>query len=85
MNACMLRKSLAFSRTQEGREALGWFSSAVYNFCRAQRALREPLTVTEGWRCYKQRTPAMAAKLTDSIWMVSDVLRTPVYQRGGTG
>ena len=85
MNAYMVRKSLAFGRTEEGREALGWFSSVVYNFCRTQRGLRELLNVPEGRRCYKQRTPAMAAKLTGSIWTVSDVLRTPVYRRGGTG
>lgn len=85
MNAYMVRKSLAFGRTEEGREALGWFSTAVYNFCRFQRALRQPLSVPEGRRCYEQRTPAMAAKLTDSIWTVARVLRTPVYTAGGTG
>lgn len=85
MNAYMARKSLAFGRTEEGREALGWFSTAVYNFCRTQRELRELLSVPEGRRCYEQRTPAMAAKLTGSIWTVSDVLRTPVYAAGGTG
>lgn len=85
MNAYMVRKSLAFGRTEEGREALGWFSSVVYNFCRPQRELRELLSVPEGRRCYKQRTPAMAAKLTGSIWTVYEVLRTPVYWRGGTG
>lgn len=85
MNAYMVRKSLAFGRTEEGREALGWFSTVVYNFCRFQRALREPLTIPEGRRCYKQRTPAMAARLTGSIWTVADVLRTPVYRRRGTG
>ncbi len=85
MNAYMVRKSLAFGRTQEGREALGWFSTVIYNFCRTQRELRELLNVPEGRRCYRQRTPAMVAKLTGSIWKVSDVLRTPVYAAGGTG
>lgn len=85
MNAYLVRKSLAFGRSEEGREALGWFSTVVYNFCRTQRGLREPLSVPEGRRCYEQRTPAMAAKLTGSDWTVADVLRTPVYQAGGTG
>ena len=85
MNAYLVRKSLAFGRTQKGREALGWFSTVVYNFCRPQRELRELLSLPEGRRCYEQRTPAMAAKLTGSIWTVSDVLRTPVYRRGGAG
>lgn len=85
MNAYLVRKSLAFGRTEGAREALGWFSTVVYNFCRTQRALREPLSIPEGRRCYEQRTPAMAAKLTDSIWTIADVLRSPVYLAGGTG
>ena len=83
MNAYLIRKSLAFGRKEESREALGWFSSVVYNFCRTQRGLRVPLCVSEGRRRYKQRTPAMAANLTDFIWTVADVLRTPVYPAGG--
>jgi IS1 family transposase/transposase-like protein len=85
MNAYLVRKSLAFGRTQDGREALGWFSTVVYNFCRTQRGLRTALSVSEGRRCYQQRTPAMVAGLTGSIWTVAEVLCTPVYAAGGTG
>lgn len=85
MNAYLVRKSLAFGRTEGARQALGWFSTVVYNFCRTQRGLRRPLSVAEGRRCYQQRTPAMAAELTDSVWTVADVLYTPVYAAGGTG
>ena len=83
MNAYLIRKSLAFARRKESREAVGWWSALVYNFCRAQRGLREPLCVSEGRRRYERRTPAMAAKLTDFIWTVADVLRTPVYSAEG--
>jgi hypothetical protein len=48
MNAYLVRRSLAFGRTEVAREALGWFSTVVYNFCRTQRELREPLSVPEG-------------------------------------
>jgi len=85
MNAYLVRRSLAFGRTEGGREALGWFSTVVYNFCRTQRGLRTPLSTFEGRRCYEQRTPAMAAGLTGFIWTVADVLRSPVYAAGGTG
>lgn len=87
MNAYMVRKSLAFARTEHSREALGWFSTVVYNFCHSQRGLRVALSsaAAEGRRHYQQRTPAMAADLTDSIWTVTDVLCTPVYAAGGTG
>lgn len=85
MNAYLVRKSLAFGRTEKGREALGWFSTVVYNFCRTQRGLRVRLSGPEGRRSYQQRTPAMAAGLTGSIWTVAWVLSTPVYAAGGTG
>jgi len=85
MNAYLVRRSLAFGRKEESREALGWWSAVVYNFCRAQRGLRVPLCSSEGRRRYELRTPAMAAKLTDFIWTVADVLHTPVYPAGGAG
>lgn len=85
MNAYLVRKSLAFARKEESREALGWWSAVVYNFCRPQRGLREPLSRSEGHRRYEQRTPAMAANLTESIWTVANVLCCPVYSAGGTG
>lgn len=85
MNAYLVRRSLAFGRKEESREALGWFSTVVYNFCRPQRGLRAPLSGLEGRRRYEQRTPAMAANLTAFIWTVADVLYTPVYPAGGTG
>jgi IS1 family transposase/transposase-like protein len=85
MNAYLIRKSLAFARKEESREALGWWSAVVYNFCRAQRGLRVPSSTSEDRRRYEQRTPAMAASLTDFIWTVADVLGTPVYPTGGTG
>ncbi len=83
MNAYLVRRSLAFGRKEESREALGWWSAVVYNFCRTQRGLRVPLGVSEGRRRYERRTPAMAANLTDFIWTVAYVLRTPVYPAGG--
>lgn len=74
MNSYLVRRSLAFGRTEKGREALGWFSTVVYNFCRSQRGLRVRLGISEGTRRYEQRTPAMAASLTGSIWTVAEVL-----------
>jgi hypothetical protein len=63
-NAYLVRRSLAFARKEESREALGWFSTVVYNFCGTQRGLRVPSSGSEGrTRRYQQRTPAMAAGL----------------------
>jgi hypothetical protein len=85
MNAYLVRKSLAFARKEEGREALGWWNAVVYNFCRTQRGLRVPLGKPAGRRRYEGRTPTMAAGLTDFIWTVADVLCTPVYPARGPG
>jgi IS1 family transposase/transposase-like protein len=85
MNAYLVRRSLAFARTEEGREALGWWSTVVYNFYRTQRGLTVPLSSSEGHRRYQPRTPAMAAGLTKFIWTVADVLCYPVYPARGPG
>jgi IS1 family transposase/transposase-like protein len=86
MNAYLVRRSLAFGRKEESREALGRWSTVVYNFCRTQRGLRVPSSGSEGRRKrYEQRTPAMAAKLTDFIWSVVEVLCHPVYPARGPG
>lgn len=85
MNAYLVRKSLAFGRREESREALGWWSAVVYNFCRPQRGLRVPSSASEGRRRYERRTPAMAANVSAFIWTEADVLCTPVYSTGGTG
>jgi IS1 family transposase/transposase-like protein len=84
MNAYLVRKSLAFGRKEESREALGWWSTVVYNFWRAQRGLRVEWIRSEEKRRYEQRTPAMAANLTHFIWTAADVLCIPVYPAGGT-
>ena len=85
MNAYLVRKSLAFARKEESREALGWWSVIVYNFCRTQRGLRLPLSRLDGRGHYQQRTPAMAAGLTEFIWSIAEVLCTPVYPARGAG
>lgn len=64
--------------------AEGVSTKVVYNFCRPQRGLRVPSSTSEDRRRYEQRTPAMAASLTDFIWTVADALCTPVYPTGGT-
>jgi IS1 family transposase len=40
MNAHQVRRSLAFSRRDDTKIALGWWSLTVYNWCRPHRSLR---------------------------------------------
>jgi hypothetical protein len=38
-----VRRSLAFTRRDDTKVALGWWGLTVYNWCRPHRALRLPL------------------------------------------
>lgn len=48
MGAYQIRKSIAFSRRSDAKEALGWWGVTVYNWCRPHRSLRQPLTQPVG-------------------------------------
>lgn len=43
MSAHQVRRSLAFSRRDDTKIALGWWALTVYNWCRPHRSLRLPL------------------------------------------
>ena len=75
MDAFSVRKSLAFARRPESRNANGAWAMTVYNWSRANRSLRKPLPTPQGRKLYEQRSPAMAAGLTDSLWSIEDILR----------
>jgi IS1 family transposase/transposase-like protein len=83
MDACSVRKSLAFARTPETRNARGSWGMTVYNWCRENRALRRRLPEPQGRRLYERRSPAMAAGLTDCIWSIPELLRYPTYPKQG--
>lgn len=48
MSAHQVRKSLAFARRTDTKQALGWWGITVYNWCRPHRSLRQPLTEPVG-------------------------------------
>ena len=48
MNAHQVRRSLAFSRRDDTKIALGWWGLTVYNWCRLHRSLRLPLSQPQG-------------------------------------
>ena len=75
MDAFSVRKSLAFARRPESRNANGAWSMTVYNWRRANRSLRKLLLEPQGKKLYEKRSPAMAAGLTDFLWSVEDILR----------
>jgi IS1 family transposase/transposase-like protein len=48
MNAHQVRRSLAFSRREDTKIALGWWGLTVYNWSRPHRSLRLPLLQPQG-------------------------------------
>jgi hypothetical protein len=76
-NARKVRKTYCFSKDWEVHEAVSYFTLYSYNFCWPVRTLRQGSRRTG----YQQRTPAMAAGLTDHIWTLKEWLLQPAVQR----
>jgi hypothetical protein len=74
-NGRLVRQTLAFSKdVQMYRWSAAW-EDVVYNFARPLKTLRIETHAIPGHRWIK-RSPAMAAKLTDHIWSVKELLTT---------
>jgi hypothetical protein len=76
-NARKVRKSYCFSKNWEVPEALTYFTLYSSNFCWPVRTLR----VRDAAGHWRQRTPAMAAGLSDHIWTLFEWLTFPGVQR----
>lgn len=74
--APLVRKSLSFCKNRSHLNQQICFFQAFYNMARPHRSLREPITeypdlFEPKWT---QRTPAMAAGLTDHVWTFRELL-----------
>lgn len=76
-NGRLTRKTLAFSKRVEMLNASACLEDLVYNLARPLKTLRVAL-VNHPKRRWQERTPAMAAKLTDHIWTVKELFCTVV-------
>jgi len=54
-----------------------YFTMYSYNFCWPVRTLRVQVAENR----YEQRTPAMAAGLTDHVWTIKEWLSYPAVKR----
>jgi hypothetical protein len=92
MNAHLARRRLAFSRTEESREGLGWWSAVVYNFCRTQRGLRVPSSSSEdrtlpsimrlvlmAERAHTKGIAGILSAKLDPSWHRSSAVAPPLY------
>lgn len=74
-NGRQVRKTLAFSKDMEMYLAAATWEDTYYNLVRPHKSLR--LSVSDvPRRRWQPRTPAIAARLTDHIWTVKELLTT---------
>jgi IS1 family transposase len=74
-NARKARKTYRFSKDRRYHEAVTYLSMFTYNFCWPVRTLR--IKNEHGW---ESRSPAMAAGLTDHLWLISEWLTLPAVR-----
>ena len=75
-NARKRRKTYCFSKRWEAHEAATYFTLYSYNFCWPVRTLRTR-SPDGPWQ---ERTPAMAAGLTDHVWSLAEWLHFPAVK-----
>jgi IS1 family transposase/transposase-like protein len=73
-NRRLTRKTLGFSKTRYMHEAQIWLCSGYYHFVRPHSSLA--IRSDDGIHLI-QRTPAMAAGVTDHIWSIEELLTFP--------
>ena len=76
-NRRKVRKTCCFSKDWQVHEAMTYFTMYSYNFCWPVRTLR----VKVSRKKYRQRTPAMAAGLTDHVWTIREWATYPGVKR----
>jgi hypothetical protein len=76
MNGRLVRKTLSFSKQVGLLAASCAWEDAVYNLVRPNLSLR--VEAPQGARRWEQRTPMMAAGLTDHPWTLRELLTTLV-------
>lgn len=74
-NGRLVRKALSFSKSEYYLQRHLALEDAVYNFVKPHLSLRQRIEERKDKRRkWEQRTPAMAAGLTDHIWSIEELL-----------
>ena len=73
MNGRLVRKTLGFSKVLTMLEAACVWEDVVYNLTRSVKTLRLEV-IPQTKRRWIQRSPAMAAGITDHIWSIRQIL-----------
>ncbi len=77
VNARKARKVYTFSKELVFHVAVTYLCLVAYNFCWEPRTLRQK--VQDDPPRHHNRTPAMAAGLTEKTWTMAEVLSYPLY------
>jgi len=88
--ANLSRRTRTLARQPQTLQAGMYILGCVYNFCTYHHALRISVELPHGKRRWLQRTPAIAAGLTDHLWSIEALFRfkvppppwTPPKRRG---
>jgi transposase-like protein len=75
--SCLTRRGRALARTQALVSAGMWLVGGSYNFCTFHQSLRERGSSDASYK-WEERTPAMAAGLTDHRWTLRELLQYQV-------
>ena len=70
----LVRKTLSHSKKSSFRRRHLALEDAVFNFVRPHQALRSAVSQPTLGRTWQQRSPAMAAGLTDHLWSLEELL-----------
>ena len=76
----LTRKTIAFSKEIEMHKGCAVIEDMYYNLIRPHKTLRQK-NRNGGVQKWTRRSPAMAAKLTDHIWTLKELLTTVVIGR----
>jgi transposase-like protein len=88
--ACLARRSRNLAAQPQTLQAGMFMVGCIYNFCTCHDSLPVAFYLAKGGRRWLQRTPAIAAGLTDHLWTVEELFRfrvppprwTPPKRRG---
>jgi hypothetical protein len=88
--ACLARRTRNLATQPETLQAGMFIVGCLYNFCTYHDTLRVPFYLAKGGQRWLQRTPAIAAALTDHLWTMEELFNfkvppprwTPPKRRG---
>ena len=70
----LVRRGRGLARQLQTLERAMYLMGCVYNFCTPHRSLRLVLYLPNNHRRWLERTPAMAANITEQVWTVEQLL-----------